>query len=137
LLDSLLQEKMASVRSILISVALISLASQVNSQQWLTDIGNQISGAASSVADTLGSQETWNTVQAAFENAGESAVNWTNEAWVSSQAGVQCLKDAGSDTTAIVACRTNLHSSLAGASSATFNLFLGAALAILILARVW
>jgi len=128
---------MAAIRSILISVAIISLASQVNGQQWLTDIGNSISSAAHSVAGTLGSQETWNTVQAAFENAGESAVNWTTEAWASSQEGIQCLKDAGSNTTAILACRANLHSSLAGASSATFNLFLGAGLAVLLLARVW
>jgi hypothetical protein len=89
------------------------------------------------VADTLGSQETWNTVQQAFENAGESAVDWTKEAWASSGAGIQCLKDAGSDTEAILACRTNLHSSLGGAAAATFNLFLGAGLAILLLARVW
>jgi hypothetical protein len=135
LLDSLLQEKMAAVRSFLISVALISLASQVEGN-WLDDIGSSLSGAASSVAETLGSEETWNSVSQAFEDAGESAVNWTSEAWVSSTEGVKCLKDAGSDTDAILACRKNLHSSLAGAAAATFNLFLGAGLAVLMLARV-
>ena len=79
---------MANFRSIFISVALISLASQVssnkdatktpsllnlilciqvNGQQWLTDIENQISDEAAAVANMIGSQETWNTVQAAFE----------------------------------------------------------------------
>ena len=79
---------MANFRSIFIPVALISLASQVssnkdgtktpsllnlilyiqvNGQQWLTDIVNQISDEAAAVANMTGSQETWNTVQAAFE----------------------------------------------------------------------
>ena len=35
---------------------------------WLSDAGNQISGSAQSLADTLGSQETWDSVQAAFES---------------------------------------------------------------------
>ena len=41
--------------------------------------------------------------------------DWYLEAWVSTEAGVQCLKDADSDTE-ILACRRNLHQSLAGAS---------------------
>ena len=47
------------------------------------------------------------------------------------------FQEAGADTDAILACRTNLHSSLGGAAAATFNLFLGAGLAVLLLARVW
>ena len=73
-----------------------------------------------------------------FEGAGESTVNWTAEAWASSQGGIECLKAAGSDTEAILNCRRNLHHSLAaGASVATFNLLLGVGLAFAILARVW
>jgi len=126
----------AAIRSILISAALLSLASQVQGN-WLTDITDAISDAASSVADKLGDEETWKTVSQAFEDAGESAVNWTKEAWASSEAGIQCLKEAGSDTEKILACRKNLHSSLGGgAASATFNLFLGAGLAVLLLARI-
>ena len=34
---------------------------------WLSDVGNQVSGSAQSVADTLGSKETWDTVSQAFE----------------------------------------------------------------------
>ena len=48
------------------------------------------------------------------EGAGESAVNWTKEAWVSSREGIQCLKDADGDTEKILDCRKNLHSSLDG-----------------------
>jgi hypothetical protein len=136
LLDSLLQEKMAAIRSILFSVALVSLACQVNGD-WLSDLGNTISGAAQSVASTLGDEQTWKQVEAAFESAGDSAVDWTKEAWVSSKDGIQCLKDANGDTDAILACRKNVHGSLGGAAAATFNLFLGAGLAVLLLARVW
>jgi len=128
---------MVAVRFILISVALISLASQVNGD-WLSDIGDSLSSAAHSVANTLGSQETWDSVSAAFASVGDSAANWATEAWASSEAGVQCLKDAGSDTQAILDCRTNLHTSLGGAATAaTFNLFLGGCLALLLLARGW
>jgi len=102
---------MAALRSFLISVALISLASQVNGN-WLSDIGDAISAESESVASTLGSQQTWDKVQAAFASAGDSAANWATEAWASSEAGVKCLKDAGSDTQAILDCRTNLHNSL-------------------------
>jgi len=126
---------MAALRSLLISVALVSLASQVQGD-WLSDIGDTLSGAASSVANTLGSKETWDTVSQAFEDAGESAGAWANEAWASSSEGIQCLKDAGSDTDAILACRKNIHSSLGGAAAASFNLFLGAGLALLLLARL-
>jgi hypothetical protein len=136
LLDSLLQEKMAAIRSILFSVALVSLASQVNGD-WISDFGDTLSGAAQSVASTLGDKKTWDQVSAAFESAGDSAANWAEEAWASSADGVKCLKEAGADTDAILACRTNLHSSLGGAAAATFNLFLGAGLAVLLLARVW
>jgi hypothetical protein len=132
LLDSLLQEKMAAIRSILFSVALISFASQVNGN-WITDLGDTISGAA----QALGDKETWDKVQGAFESVGVSAADWASEAWASTEAGAKCLKDAGADTDAILACRTNLHSSLGGAAAATFNLFLGAGLAVLLLARVW
>ena len=90
----------------------------------ISDIGNTLSDAASSVYNTLGSKETWDTVSQAFEgdtncftiygdltqfpflcfalstphpnpvfeDAGESAGAWANEAWASSSEGIQCLK---------------------------------------------
>ena len=48
------------------------------------------------------------------EGAGESAVSWTKEAWVSSKHGIQCLKEAKGNAEAILDCRKNLHSSLDG-----------------------
>jgi len=113
---------MDAVRLILISLALTSLASQVNGD-WLSDLADTISAAAQSVANTLGSHETWDSVQAAFESAGVS--DWYLEAWVSTEAGVQCLKDAGSDTETILACRRNLHqplpSPLSGSAQSVAN----------------
>ena len=54
------------------------------------------------------------------------------------------VQDANGDTDEILACRKNVHTSLGGASAsasgadaATFNLFLGAGLVVLLLARVW
>ena len=40
---------------------------QVNGD-WISDLGDTISGAASSVASTLGDKKTWDQVQAAFES---------------------------------------------------------------------
>ena len=56
------------------------------------------------------------------------------------------MQDANGDTDAILACRKNVHTSLGGASAsasasgadaATFNLFLGTGLVVLLLVRVW
>ena len=56
------------------------------------------------------------------------------------------VQDARGNTDEILACRKNVHNALGGASAsastsgadaATFNLFLGAGLAVLLLARVW
>ena len=54
------------------------------------------------------------------------------------------VQDANGDTDEILACRKNVHNALGGASAsasgadaATFNLFLGTGLVVLLLARVW
>ena len=85
---------------------------QVNGD-WISDFGDTLSGAAQSVASTLGDKKTWDQVSAAFESilirqifqtvferwhhcpfegAGDSAADWATEAWASTEAGAKCLK---------------------------------------------
>jgi len=139
LLDSLLQETMASVRTILISAALITLATQVSadtvfSRDWFSDVGDTLSGAFSSAWDTVSKKETWNTVAGVLQGAGQDAVAWSKEAWVNTQAGVECLTEAGSDSEAILECRKNLYTA-SGASALSFNFFVGATIVALLIAR--
>jgi len=137
LLDSLLQETMASVRTILISAALITLASQVSAndlRDWFSDFGDTLSGAFSSAWDTVSKKETWNTVAGVLQGAGEDAVAWSKEAWVNTQAGVDCLTEAGSDSEAILECRKQLYTA-SGASALSFNFFVGATIVALLIAK--
>jgi len=130
---------MASVRTILISAALITLATQVSadtvfSRDWFSDVGDTLSGAFSSAWDTVSKKETWNTVAGVLQGAGEDAVAWSKEAWVNTQAGVDCLTEAGSDSEAILECRKNLYTA-SGASALSFNFFVGATIVALLIAK--
>merc|ERR1719323_2575971 len=132
---------MASVRTILISAALITLATQVNadtvfSRDWFSDVGDTLSGAFSSAWDTVANKETWNTVAGVLQGAGEDAVAWSKEAWVNTQAGVDCLTEAGSDSDAILECRKQLYTA-SGASALSFNFFVGASIVALLLAKAF
>jgi len=137
LLDSLLQETMASVRTILISAALITLATQVSAndlRDWFSDVGDTLSGAFSDAWSSVSSKETWNTVANALEGAGQDALAWSKEAWVNSKAGVDCLTEAGSNADAILECRKNLYTA-SGASALSFNVFVGASIVALLIAK--
>jgi len=130
---------MASVRTILISAALITLATQVSadtvfSRDWFSDVGDTLSGAFSSAWDTVANKETWNTVADTLKGAGVDAVEWSKEAWVNSKAGVDCLTEAGSNSTAIFECRKNLYTA-SGASALSFNFFVGASIVALLIAK--
>ena len=59
--------------------------------------------------------------------------DWSKEAWANTEEFRTCIKNAGTDIEKINACRT----SAGGASAATFNLFLTAGLAVLLLVRVF
>merc|ERR1719153_965806 len=119
---------MASVRTILTSVALITLATQVSADTVFSR--DSFSDAWSSVS----SKETWNTVATALEGAGQDALAWSKEAWVNSKAGVECLTEAGSNSEAILECRKNLYTA-SGASALSFNFFVGATIVALLIAR--
>ena len=83
----------------------------------------------------MNAKETWNTLGAALQGTKESLTDWSKEAWLNSKAGVDCLRDAGSDANAILACRRNLHQSF-GKSSAndlSYNFFISACLLLLLL----
>jgi len=130
---------MASVRTILISAALITLATQVSadtvfSRDWFSDVGDTLSGAFSDAWSSVSSKETWNTVATALEGAGQDALAWSKEAWVNSKAGVECLTEAGSNSTAILECRKELYTA-SGASALSFNFFVGASIVALLIAK--
>jgi len=130
---------MASVRTILISAALITLATQVSadtvfSRDWFSDVGDTLSGAFSDAWSSVSSKETWNTVATALEGAGQDALAWSKEAWVNSKAGVECLTEAGSNSEAILECRKNLYTA-SGASALSFNFFVGATIVALLIAK--
>ena len=59
--------------------------------------------------------------------------DWSKEAWANTEEFRTCIKNAGTDIEKINACRT----SAGGASAITFNLFLTAGLAVLLLVRVF
>merc|ERR1719403_666298 len=104
---------MASVRTILISAALITLATQVSAndlRDWFSDVGDTLSGAFSSAWDTVSKKETWNTVADTLKGAGVDAVEWSKEAWVNTGAGIECLKNAGSNSDKMIECRKELYS---------------------------
>jgi len=137
LLDSLLQETMASVRTILISAALITFATQVSAndlRDWFSDVGDTISGAFSDAWNTLANKETWNTVATALEGAGQDALAWSKEAWVNTGEGIECLKNAGSDADKMIECRKKLYTA-SGASALSFNFFVGASIVALLIAK--
>merc|ERR1719403_649332 len=128
---------MASVRTILISAALITLATQVSAndlRDWFSDVGDTLSGAFSDAWSSVSSKETWNTVATALEGAGQDALAWSKEAWVNTKAGVECLTEAGSNSEAILECRKNLYTA-SGASALSFNFFVGATIVALLIAR--
>ena len=142
---------MSTIRSILIYVALISLANQVSSNKvsdksmlpssfnlilylqvngnWLTDIQNQISSAASLLANMTGSQDTWASsqegikclqVEVALKYQEISNKNGKIKILNQCQGLYQCrLQDAiaGNNTQAILDCRTNLYNSTSQVSS--------------------
>jgi len=137
LLDSLLQETMASVRTILISAALITFATQVSAndlRDWFSDVGDTISGAFSDAWNTLANKETWNTVATALEGAGQDALAWSKEAWVNTGEGIECLKNAGSNADKMIECRKELYTA-SGASALSFNFFVGASIVALLIAK--
>ena len=116
----------------------IQLGGDEFNNSW-SDFKDKISKAAQSAWDNLSDPETWNKVQEAINEAGGDALDWSMEAWVSSKEGVDCLKNATNTdinqnaTQAVLDCRTQLLGS--GANVATFNIFLGAGIAVLILVR--
>jgi len=139
LLDSLLQETMASVRTILISAALITIATQVSadtvfSRDWFSDVGDTLSGAFSDAWSSVSSKETWNTVATALEGAGQDALAWSKEAWVNTGEGIECLKNAGSNADKMIECRKELYTA-SGASALSFNFFVGASIVALLIAK--
>jgi len=137
LLDSLLQETMASVRTILISAALITLATQVSAndlRDWFSDVGDTLSGAFSDAWSSVSSKETWNTVATALEGAGQDALAWSKEAWVNTGEGIECLKNAGSNADKMIECRKELYTA-SGASALSFNFFVGASIVALLIAK--
>jgi|ERR1712126_658573 len=130
-------ETMASVRTILISAALITLATQVSAndlRDWFSDVGDTLSGAFSDAWSSVSSKETWNTVATALEGAGQDALAWSKEAWVNTGEGIECLKNAGSNADKMIECRKELYTA-SGASALSFNFFVGASIVALLIAK--
>merc|ERR1719403_240761 len=128
---------MASVRTILISAALITLATQVSAndlRDWFSDVGDSISGAFSDAWNTLANKETWDTVATALEGAGQDALAWSKEAWVNTGEGIECSKNAGSNADKMIECRKELYTA-SGASALSLNVFVGASIVALLVAK--
>ena len=101
----------------------------------MSDLGDIVNKAGKDAWNTVSAKETWNKVGAALQGTRESLTDWSKEAWLNSKAGVDCLRDAGSDAKAILACRRNLHQSFgkSGANDLAFNFFISACLLLLLL----
>ena len=111
-------------------------ADTVFSRDWFSDVGDTLSGAFSSAWDTVANKETWNTVADTLKGAGVDAVEWSKEAWVNTGAGIECLKNAGSNSDKMIECRKELYTA-SGASALSFNFFVGATIVALLIAKAF
>ena len=103
-------------------------------RDWFSDVGDTLSGAFSDAWSSVSSKETWNTVATALEGAGQDALAWSKEAWVNTGAGIECLKNAGSNADKMIECRKELYTA-SGASALSFNFFVGASIVALLIAK--
>ena len=80
----------------------------------MADFVDKISDAANGTWDDLSDPETWTKIQEAINEAGGDALEWSEEAWILTQARVDCLKNATNTdltqntTQGIWDCRTQL-----------------------------